>query len=403
MDNRKIAFIICVNNEHLFKECTYYIHRLTVPDGFTTDIIEIREADSMCAAYNAGMKSSDAKYKIYMHQDVMIRNTHFLQRIISIFEENPNVGMIGMMGGTGMPKTGVAYRAWNAGMVDCREPDMAYYMVGAKDMKPEDTIVEAIDGLLMATQYDVLWREDLFTHFDFYDVSQSFEMRKAGYQILVPYQETPWVIHDSGFAKLPYYDGERKKCLHEYPEFFYAENGFEFTYDREWNELSETLAKKVEEFIVMQNWAAVGQIMQSYRSGGRKSSLLESLEILYQIYFKETEANVNCSFFENCLDFESIWEKYSSIRFLLRRMELNLEEEAFSELVHAIRKQQISCEALVEIILHAVVDKKEVLRKVAEIYRAEGIQECYMQCNELLKLVENKPLPVTYCRKREYV
>ena len=63
---------------------------------------------------------------------------------------------------------------------------------------------------MIATQYDIPWREDLFTHFDFYDVSQSFEMRRAGYKVLVPYQETPWVIHDSSFAKLTYYDEARK-------------------------------------------------------------------------------------------------------------------------------------------------------------------------------------------------
>ena len=64
MDEKKIAFIICVNNELYFEECVYYINRLIIPEGFSTDVIAIREADSMCAAYNAGMQSSDAKYKI---------------------------------------------------------------------------------------------------------------------------------------------------------------------------------------------------------------------------------------------------------------------------------------------------------------------------------------------------
>lgn len=53
MDEKKIAFIICVNNELYFEECVYYINRLIIPEGFSTDVIAIREADSMCAAYNA--------------------------------------------------------------------------------------------------------------------------------------------------------------------------------------------------------------------------------------------------------------------------------------------------------------------------------------------------------------
>lgn len=163
MQTKLITFIICVNNEMYYEECTYYINRLVLPKGYDIDMIAIREADSMCAAYNAGMQSSDAKYKIYMHQDVMIREVHFLEYMIELFAQNENVGMIGMIGGTKMPKTGVTYRAWNVGMVDCRDPDMAYFMAGAKDMKREDTIVEAVDGLLIATQYDVPWREDLFS------------------------------------------------------------------------------------------------------------------------------------------------------------------------------------------------------------------------------------------------
>ena len=61
------------------------------------------------------MNNSDAKYKVYMHQDVMIRNVQFIENIIKIFKQNLKVGMIGMIGGTCMPETGVIYRAWNIG------------------------------------------------------------------------------------------------------------------------------------------------------------------------------------------------------------------------------------------------------------------------------------------------
>lgn len=65
VEDRKdtIAFIICVNNELYFEECKYYIEHLEVPAGYDIDVIGIWEADSMCAAYNLGMRSSDAKYK----------------------------------------------------------------------------------------------------------------------------------------------------------------------------------------------------------------------------------------------------------------------------------------------------------------------------------------------------
>lgn len=399
MQTKLITFIICVNNEMYYEECTYYINRLVLPKGYDIDMIAIREADSMCAAYNAGMQSSDAKYKIYMHQDVMIREVHFLEYMIELFAQNENVGMIGMIGGTKMPKTGVTYRAWNVGMVDCRDPDMAYFMAGAKDMKREDTIVEAVDGLLIATQYDVPWREDLFTHFDFYDVSQSFEMRRAGYDILVPYQEKPWVIHDSSFAKLTYYDEARKICLKEYPEYLYADGGFEFIYDREWNDLSDLLAEQIKSLMEKGDWDQIGQIMESYRSTGRKSSTLEMLGVLYDVYIKEKISGVKHSFFEDMRDYSDIYHKYLSTRFLLRKMELGMEEETYQELLDAIRSEYISYEALEKMILHSVVEKKAVLEKLTVIYEEAGMYAQSALCKKIYQVIKKRPRSITYCQK----
>ena len=153
MDRNKFAFIICVNNELYFDECQYWIKRLIRPKGYEIDIIAIRDATGMCAAYNLGMQSSDAKYKIYMHQDVFIRNKYFLRDLLRLFE-SAGIGMVGMMGGTRMPKTGVTYLAWDVASIDCRDADVAYYLSGNPEIK-QDIQVEAVDGLLIATQYDI--------------------------------------------------------------------------------------------------------------------------------------------------------------------------------------------------------------------------------------------------------
>lgn len=401
MNQNKIAFIICTNNQLYFNECQYYIHNLILPEGMELDVIGITEVPSMCAGYNAGMQSSDAKYKVYLHQDVFIREPKFIIYLLERFQKDKQIGMIGMIGGNGMPKTGVTYRAWNVGKVDCRDPDMAYYMYGAKDMKKEDTIVEAVDGLLIATQYDIPWREDLFTHFDFYDVSQSFEMRRAGYKVLVPYQEAPWVIHDSSFAKLTYYDEARKICLKEYQEYLYADGGFEFIYDKEWNDLSDLLADQIKALIAAHEWKQVGQIIDSYRNAGRKSSEIETLGILYDIHEKEKTAGVKCSFFEDCIDYQSIYEKYMLIRFLLRQIELGMESAEYRELVERINTEQISYEAIETIILHSVIDKKNVLEKLIKLYNDAGMCRQSVSCNNLYQIVKKRPVPITYSQQEK--
>ena len=84
MDNKKIAFIICVNNMQYYEECLRYIQELEVPDGYSTDILCIQEADSMTQGYNGGMQASDAKYKVYLHQDTFILNRNFIRKFSSI-------------------------------------------------------------------------------------------------------------------------------------------------------------------------------------------------------------------------------------------------------------------------------------------------------------------------------
>lgn len=391
MNSKEIVFIICVNNELLFEECLYYINRLQVPEGYAIDVIAIREADSMCAGYNAAMQNSDAKYKIYLHQDVFIRNTEFLFELLQIFENDASVGMLGMLGGVNMPKTGVTYRAWNAGAVDCRDPDMSYYLL--YDMKDnENAIVEAVDGILIATQYDIPWREDLFHHFDFYDISQSFEMRKAGYKIVVPYQEVPWVVHDSNFVKLPHYDEGRQICLKEYPEFLYADGGKEFIYNKEWNLLSDELTAMVKQMLVRGEWEQVAEIISIYRSKQMRSTELEVIGIMLEIYQKEIKNNVRTGFFDGLTSWDEMYEKYMYVRFLLRRMEFNLSEHEYEDLINAMKADVISYDALLTILFYGGVDRKICLRKWIEIYKSSGQLENAIKAEQVYEQVKRKPL-----------
>ena len=64
------------------------------------------------------------------------------------------------------------------------------------------TSVTAVDGLFLATQYDLPWREDLFPGWHYYDLSQCMEFTRAGYEIAIPRQEKPWCLHDSGITPM---------------------------------------------------------------------------------------------------------------------------------------------------------------------------------------------------------
>lgn len=213
LNDRKICFIICSSDGLYTEECLYYIRHLTVPQGYETEVLTVENAVSMTAGYNEGMQASDAKYKVYLHQDVFIVNKNFIQDVLDIFQADEQIGMIGMIGADHLPPSGIMWETERCGAIYVP----AYRHDDVLQFGNETAVeVEAIDGLMMITQYDLPWREDLFDKWDFYDCSQSQEFIRRGYKVVVPAFDKPWCMHDSVLANLSAYDGERMKFLQEY-------------------------------------------------------------------------------------------------------------------------------------------------------------------------------------------
>lgn len=215
MDENKVCFIICVNNQLFFEECARYIQRLVIPEGMSVELLEISGAKSMASGYNEGMNSSNAKYKIYMHQDAFILNKYLIRDIVFMFKRDISIGMVGLEGVRNMPGEGIMWLGERVPGHYEVEKDWEEYYDDIEKAEWEE--VEAIDGVLMATQYDIPWREDVFDGWDFYDASQSFEMRKAGYRVVVPLHKFFWHQHDDKPVLAFWdYDKYRKKFLEEY-------------------------------------------------------------------------------------------------------------------------------------------------------------------------------------------
>jgi hypothetical protein len=201
MNDKKISFIYCTNDGLLYEESAAYIRSLTVPDGYDIELISIEGASSMTAGYNEAMRRSDAKYKVYLHQDVFIIHSHFIVDMLSLFRNNANIGMLGVIGAKTIPASGIW---WESGdtvgkIYDSHQGKME--LLSVNEISAGYEPVQVVDGLLMVTQYDLPWREDLFQSWHFYDASQCMEFAKAGYTVAVPKQEKPWCLHDSGIAK----------------------------------------------------------------------------------------------------------------------------------------------------------------------------------------------------------
>ena len=206
LDEHRICFISNVNDEDEYAGCKQAISELEIPSGYQVEILGVRHAASMTAGYQQAMESSHAKYKIYLHQDVFVINPTLIQDLLDLFIAHPEIGMIGLVGSSVLDaEQPVWWKDWLTlygtcyTRVETNKVVRNYYGGVIKRAYIE---AAAIDGLFMATQYDVPWRSDLFHGWHFYDVSQSREFINAGYQVVVPHQDEPWVIHDCGLKTL---------------------------------------------------------------------------------------------------------------------------------------------------------------------------------------------------------
>lgn len=216
-NENKICFIICTDNQKQLDECLMYLKLLEVPQKYEIEVLTVAGAKSMASGYNEAMNSSDARYKVYMHQDTFIIEKSFIKKILDIFKKDNTIGMIGVIGTEKLSKDGVMWHSQRCGNF-YRLNENGNTENGNIFINKKNTEVEAIDGLLMVTREDIPWREDIFDGWDFYDVSQSMEFRKRGYKIIVPAQKCNWVIHISEHPNFYNYEKYREIFVKEYSD-----------------------------------------------------------------------------------------------------------------------------------------------------------------------------------------
>ena len=144
-------------------------------------------------------RASSARCKVYLHQDVLLTERNIVARLLEIFRKDPGIGVVGFAGCRRLPVDGVW---WNArecyGTVwQVRYPELME-RVEYRPVPEQGVEVEALDGMFLATQADVPWREDVFTGWHFYDMSAAMEHRRRGMRLMIPHFEKPPCIHETG-------------------------------------------------------------------------------------------------------------------------------------------------------------------------------------------------------------
>lgn len=190
MNDRKIA-VIAQCDPNGVSAIRPYIDALDIPNGYETELIEVRSDGNVADAYQRAMEASDAKYKIYLAPGSILLRLNFFEEMLRIFAADPMIGIMGLIGVKQLSTTGLlAASPFIKGRLLYTD-DSSFC---GEDIEGATEEVMVVSEDLIATQYDVPWRSDLFHSNCLFAEAQCIEFRRKGYRTVVPQQDAPWLL-----------------------------------------------------------------------------------------------------------------------------------------------------------------------------------------------------------------
>ena len=189
MNDRKIA-VIAQCDPNGVSSIRPYIDALDIPNGYEAELIEVRSDGNVADTYQRAMEQSDAKYKVYLAAGSILLRLNFFAEMLRVFEE-PAIGIMGIVGTAQLSTSG---ELGASPMLKGRllyTDDTAFHGAVVEGATEE---VMAVSNDLIATQYDIPWRRDLFHINCFFAEAQCIEFRRKGYRTVVPQQDAPWLL-----------------------------------------------------------------------------------------------------------------------------------------------------------------------------------------------------------------
>lgn len=170
------------NHEKHLKE-TSGIHK-----GF--EVIEIiNNGVSLTECYNEGLKKAKNNIVVFCHDDILLMNKNWGNKILKHFSKNEELGILGVAGSKSLPKSA---RWWDNpktmyGRVQHTDKGKTWLSAYSKDLSGKLEDVVLVDGLFFAIHRNRIKKEfdESVEGFHFYDVDFCFKNHLEGVRISV--------------------------------------------------------------------------------------------------------------------------------------------------------------------------------------------------------------------------
>jgi glycosyltransferase involved in cell wall biosynthesis len=167
------------HKEHLIKTSGLHKH---------IEVIEIiNNGESLTKAYNRGLKQAKNDIVVFCHDDLTMKTKQWGNKLIKLFENNPEFGIIGVAGSKNLPESG----QWWAnpqkmyGRVEHTHEGKSWLSAYSDDLGQTLEEVVVCDGVWFAIDKRRISQtfNESVEGFHFYDVTFSFENHLAGTKV----------------------------------------------------------------------------------------------------------------------------------------------------------------------------------------------------------------------------
>ena len=194
VNEKKIAVLVRKSHEAQYAVCMESLQAMKWPAGYEVEVFALEAEKPYAAEANAVLAKTDAKYKIYINDDLCLVSPQAVEELLDIFRDE-TVGMVGFLGSRSLPVSGnlleSAYK-WGAVYVPM-ENDLTETRFG-EATEGESAAVRFLAPSFFATQADLSWNEAYGKQY--YAVlahCQAFE--GEGRRIVVPLPQNIWCAY----------------------------------------------------------------------------------------------------------------------------------------------------------------------------------------------------------------
>lgn len=210
MNENKIAVIIPVTSENNYNELVASLSKCRLSADWEIELVRIDHAsDNIVKAYQRGMESTAARYKIYLLDTVRIIDYGILNKIIDIFTANPSIAMVGNSGSEILPTSGV-------GLESKKRYGTLKSASNVLQGQPSEKLyqeVMALDAGFIATVYDIDWNTLDYKNPLFAINSRCIDYKRLGYSVAAIAKEAAIEYAESDMS---YNKSEQQAFLNKY-------------------------------------------------------------------------------------------------------------------------------------------------------------------------------------------